>query len=242
MPRSGESCGGWSPSGGTADLANCTAGAACQSRAVIEAVERDAGLGAPARGRAATELYASDGSILCGHEARLARWREHFAQLFAEESHGDLEYISRVVPQRRTRPEFDAVPTRAEYAEAVRSLKNGKAAGEDGVVAELLRAGGTAFHDRFYDLVRACWENEEVPAAWRNAVMLPLPKGKGDVRLCDNWRGISLLSVPGKVVARLAATRITRIAEGVLHESANGFRPGRGTMDCVGTNASDEAV
>ena len=51
--------------------------------------------------------------------------------------------------------------------------------------------------------------------------------------MCDSWRGISLLSVPGKVLARIVATRITRIAEGLLNESANGFRPARGTMDCV---------
>ena len=112
----------------------------------------------------------------------------------------------------------------------MRSLKSGKAAGEDGTVAELLRTGGTAFHDVFYDLVRVCWEHGAVPTAWRDAVMVPLPKGKGDARLCDSWRGISLLSQPGKVLARLAATRIT---EGVLGETANGFRPGRGTMDCV---------
>ncbi len=125
-------------------------------RAAIEAVEREAGLGAPVRGRATAELLASDGTTLCGHEARLARWREHFASLFAEESTGDLAYIAAAVPQRAVRPEFDATPTRAEYADAVRSMKKGKAAGEDGVVAELLRAGGIAFHDRFFELVGAC--------------------------------------------------------------------------------------
>ena len=35
------------------------------------------------------------------------------------------------------------------------------------------------------------------------------------------------------MLARLVATRITRIAEGLLSESSNGFRPGRGTMDCI---------
>ncbi len=47
----------------------------------------------PTKGRAAAELCARDGTILCGHEARLVRWREHFAALFAEESQGDLAYI-----------------------------------------------------------------------------------------------------------------------------------------------------
>ncbi len=63
--------------------------------------------------------------------------------------------------------------------------------------------------------------------------MIPLPKWKRDARLCENWRGISLLSVPGKLLGMIIAPRLTTIAEGVVGESANGFRPGRGRMDCT---------
>eukprot|EP00666_Eupelagonemidae_sp_cell4sb_P007430 gene7430-44_t len=198
----------------------------------VEQLERGAGLAREPK-RSGSELLGRDGKPLCGHDARLARWREHFASLFAEESKVDLDYIRAAVPRRETLSQFDAAPTRAEYAEAVRSLKKNKAAGADGVVAELLQAGGEAFHDLFFDLVAVCWERGEVPAAWRDALMVPLPKPKGDLRLCDSWRGISLLAVPGKILACIVARRVTQIAEGVLGESANGFRAGRGTMDCV---------
>eukprot|EP00660_Eupelagonema_oceanica_P008660 gene8660-6848_t len=63
--------------------------------------------------------------------------------------------------------------------------------------------------------------------------MVPLPKAKGDLRLCDSYRGISLLSVPGKILAKIIATRLSTLAEDVLCETSNGFRPLRGTMDCV---------
>ena len=39
--------------------------------------------------------------------------------------------------------------------------------------------------------------------------------------------------MPGKVLARIVAARLGGFAEGILAESANGFRPARGTMDCV---------
>ncbi len=202
------------------------------SKGAVEAAEREAGLSAKAKGRV-TELLARDGTPLCGHDAQLGRWREHFAGLFAEGICADLGYIADAVPRRPPLMESDAMFTRAEYAGAVQALKVGKTADEDGIVTELLRAAGDAIHDTFCDLVRACWKHGQVPTAWRDAIMVPLPKGKGDARLCDSWRGISLLSVPGKILARLVATCITRNAEGVLVESANGFRPGRGTMDCV---------
>ena len=37
----------------------------------------------------------------------------------------------------------------------------------------------------------------------------------------------------GKILAKIVATRLSALAESVLHESACGFRPGRGTTDCV---------
>ena len=42
-----------------------------------------------------------------------------------------------------------------------------------------------------------------VPVDWVIACMVPLYKGKGDVHECSNFRGISLLSVVGKVCGRV---------------------------------------
>lgn len=45
------------------------------------------------------------------------------------------------------------------------------------------------------------WEKGRGAKDWQNAVVIPIPK-KGDLLKCDNWRGISLLEVSGKVFAR----------------------------------------
>ncbi len=62
--------------------------------------------------------------------------------MFAHESRADLSYVAAAVPQKPVLHPYDAVPTRAEYTAAVRELKSGKASGEDGVLAELLKAAG----------------------------------------------------------------------------------------------------
>ena len=63
---------------------------------------------------------------------------------------------------------------------------------------------------------------------------IPIPK-KGNLRSCDNWRGISLLEVVGKVVARIIQGRLQKLAERELPESQCGFRKRRGYMDMVFT-------
>ena len=48
----------------------------------------------------------------------------------------------------------------------------------------------------------AVWREKQVPEEWRDALLVSVPK-KGDLSVCDNWRGISLLDVKGKLFARV---------------------------------------
>ena len=48
---------------------------------------------------------------------------------------------------------------------------------------------------------------------------------------CNNYRGIALLSVPGKVFAKAILNRLKPRAEQLLQESQCGFRRGRGCAD-----------
>ncbi len=47
------------------------------------------------------------------------------------------------------------------------------------------------------------WEQSKVQEDWRKAIIVPLYKGKGSREECNNYRGISLLSVPGKIYGRI---------------------------------------
>ena len=60
-------------------------------------------------------------------------------------------------------------------------------------------------------------------------------KGKGDRSVCDSWRGISLLSVVGKVFSHILLERLVRIFDIRLPEAQAGFRKGRGCADQIFT-------
>eukprot|EP00664_Eupelagonemidae_sp_cell27_P009420 gene9420-8678_t len=125
----------------------------------VERLERDAGLAADRRG--GEELLGRDGEVLRGHDARVERWRQHFGALFANESNADMSYISDAVPQRAVAQSLDAPPSAAEFSTAVTALKSGKASGADGIVAELIKAGGEAFRERLFDLILAARRSPE---------------------------------------------------------------------------------
>ena len=107
-------------------------------------------------------------------------------------------------------------PTIAEISMVVDQLKAGKAAGICGIPGELLRAGGHAVLLSLCTLFNSIWETGVIPADWKRGIVVPLWKGKRDRLECSNYRGITLLSVPGKVFACVTLNRI----RGYLKKSA----------------------
>jgi len=47
------------------------------------------------------------------------------------------------------------------------------------------------------------WEQESVPQDFKDALVVHIYKRTVDRAVCDNHRGISLLSIAGKVLARV---------------------------------------
>lgn len=83
-------------------------------------------------------------------------------------------------------------------------------------------------------LLLKVWEKEELPSELRNALIVNI-FNKGDKAECGNYRGISLLTTTGKVLARVLANRLLPLSEEVLPESQCGFSPSRGTADMTFT-------
>ena len=46
-----------------------------------------------------------------------------------------------------------------------------------------------------------------MPADWKKSIILKIPR-KGTRTGCNNWRGITFLSVPGKILAKIICKRI----------------------------------
>ena len=67
----------------------------------------------------------------------------------------------------------------------------------------------------------------------KDANIVTLYKNKGDRGDYNNYRGISLLSVVAKPLARVVLKRLQVLADRVCPESQCGFRANRSTTDMV---------
>ena len=98
-------------------------------------------------------------------------------------------------------------------------LRNHKAGGKSGILPEMMKSCGTSLMDDICNLFHTVWSDEEsMPNKWRDATLVPIPK-KGDLSFCDNWRGISLLDVIGKVFAKVIQCRLYILLKDVVPDS-----------------------
>ncbi|XP_044176632.1 uncharacterized protein LOC122959374 [Acropora millepora] len=129
--------------------------------------------------------------------------------------------------------ELDHLPTEEELSKAIDSLACGKAPGKDGIPPELLKQAKLTLLQSLHKLLCLCWEQGHIPQDMRDANIVTLYKNKGDRSDCNNNRGISLLSIVGKVFARVALSRLQKLASRVYPESQCSFRAGRSTVDMI---------
>ena len=106
---------------------------------------------------------------------------------------------------------------------AVKALKMGKSAGVDNIPAELVQAGGKAMIDILTAVCNKIWKTGEWPTTWTQSLVIMLQK-KGNLQLCQNYRTISLISHPSKVMLKIILNRLQPQAEEIIAEEQAGFK------------------
>ena len=73
-----------------------------------------------------------------------------------------------------------------------------------------------------------------MPKDWKEGYLGKLPK-KGHLNDCKSHRGITLLSIPGKILSRVLLDRLKKAVDPKLREEQAGFRKGRSCPDQITT-------
>ena len=173
-------------------------------------------------------LKDKDGNILSSQSEIKNRWKEHFNNVLNRPQPDNpliVENDDNIIDEINT-----GVIDKEEIIKAMKKLKNGKSGGIDSITTEILKADMTITVKYLEKLFAAIWINETIPADWNKGLIVKIPK-KGDKSVCDNYRGITLLSVPSKIFSRVIIQRIQNGIDDKLREEQAGFRRGRSTTE-----------
>ncbi|XP_072166150.1 uncharacterized protein [Diadema setosum] len=142
-------------------------------------------------------LLIADGNVLITDQKKvLERWAEHFRSVLNRPSVISEEAIARLPPVPINNSLAD-IPTEAEVEEAVKHMSCGKAPGAYSIPAEIYASGGKTMIRKLSELFQSMWHQEKIPQELKDASIVHLHKRKANRQVCDNHRGISLLSVAG---------------------------------------------
>ena len=122
----------------------------------------------------------------------------------------------------------------AEVARAIKELKLGKSGAEDLLINEFFIYGQAQLTTYLTPLFNYVFNSGIFPSTWSDGLLIPLHK-KGSQSNPENFRGITLLGVLGKLFTRIINSRLNVWAEryGIYVEAQYGFRKGRSTTDCI---------
>ena len=177
-------------------------------------------------------LKTKTGEPITDQRQQMAHWVEHYLELYATQN-VVTDAALNAIEELPVLDELDAEPTEEELSKAIDCLSTGKAPGEDGIPAEVIKRGKDAPLGDLLELLRLCWREGSVPKDMRDAKKVTLYKNKGNRSDCNSYRGISLLSIVGKVFAKVALARLQVLAARVYPESQCGFRAGRSTINMI---------
>ena len=136
----------------------------------------------------------------------------------------------REIDGERVNLEVESV-SKEEAMENMQRMKNGKAVGPDDIPVEVWKCLGESALKFLTKLYNRTMESERMPEEWRDSVLIPIFKNKGDVQSCSNYRGIKLISHTMKLWERIVEKRLRSDLK--FSNQQYGFIPGKSTTDAL---------
>ena len=114
-----------------------------------------------------------------------------------------------------------------EITEVLKSFKDNKVPGIDGLPAEFYKAFWHLLGETLVDSLNAAFDSGRLSISQRQAIITLIDKKDKDRTLLGNWRPISLLNMDVKLLSKALAYRIKKILPKIIHSNQSGYVEGR---------------
>ena len=121
--------------------------------------------------------------------------------------------------------------THSDVYKHFKSLNPRKSKGPDGVSPKLLRICSQQLSPVYATIFNRC-VNENIPSIWKTATVIPVPK-KSSPKELNDYRPISLTSVPFKTLERIVQEHLCRESASVLDKHQFSYQKKRSVEDAT---------
>ena len=122
-----------------------------------------------------------------------------------------------------------------EVFKAVQGINVSKSSGLENISSFVVKEVFSILITQITHLFNLSVRSSRFPDAWKKALVIPIPKS-GNLNLVQNYRPISLLPIPGKLLEKLIHKQLTNHLDDTsyLTQNQHGFRKKHSTIHAVG--------
>ena len=119
-----------------------------------------------------------------------------------------------------------------EVIKLCKEININKSSAIENISSKVLKLALIKFSKQFTYIINLTFQNSTIPELWKIASVTPLFKS-GNVSKCNNYRPISQLPLPGKIVEKIVHQRMSTFFEinKILNENQGGFRKNQSTTN-----------
>lgn len=170
------------------------------------------------------QLETPDGNCTNESSEKAEILNNYFASVFESEGSETLPDFE----DRNFEPLTDIEITQSKVSKAIDKLKPSKSQGPDNIHPKLIKECKESLLEPLEIIFKKSLESSKIPEIWKEGYITAIFKS-GPKTKAENYRPISLTSVPGKLLERLIRDEIVKHMEdnSLLSDAQHGFVKGR---------------
>ena len=115
--------------------------------------------------------------------------------------------------------ECEGIIRETELLKALKSTKNDKSPGNDGITKEFYEFFWDDIKNLLSDSIKKSFISDVLSTSQKQAVIKLIEKKDRDKRLIKNWRPNSLLNIDTKLISKVIASRLKKILNNLISEN-----------------------
>ena len=130
--------------------------------------------------------------------------------------------------------------TEEEVLKLIKDIKIHKSSGFVEINSRVMKDAFEYLAGQVTHLLKCSLDTQIVPEGWKEATIVPIPKD-GNLTLVENYRPISLLPLPSKLLEKIVHRNISEYLDhnNILTEIQGGYRKNHSTIQTIGTLTDD---
>ena len=115
--------------------------------------------------------------------------------------------------------ECEGIISKTELLKSLKSMKNDKSPGNDGITKELYKFFWDDIKNSLSDSIKKSFISGELSTSQKQAVIKLIEKKDIDKRLIKNWCPIYLLNIDTKLISKVIAIRLKKVLNNLISEN-----------------------